>query len=312
MGRMEARLDATESVWFQRQLEAIDAQVYREKFPALKARSLVPTQGGIPDWARVYTWRELTHYGDAEFIANLADDLPRADASGTENTKMIKAVGSSYGYDFFELKAMAAQGISLTTEKALAARRAIETKIDTILAAGASAYGLEGLLNLTGAATFTPGTKAAGGKTWGTVAAPNATANEIVEDLMGIAAARVEATKEAFNRFVIILPIAQYNLASQMPMGANAALTPLKFARENSPFIEDIVPWYKATGAGAASTDRMVCYARTPEVLSGIVPMEFTPMAPQQKGLEFVVNNVATCGGVVVRYPVAVAYGDGI
>src|SRR5690606_15710607 len=148
----------------------------------------------------------------------------------------------------------------------------------------------------------------AGGKTWGTVGAPNATAYEVVADLMGIAAARVKATNEVFDSFVIVLPIDQYNYAAQLPMGDNANITPLDFARARSPFIEDIVPWYKCETAGSDGATRMVCYARDEEVLGGIIPQEFTPMAPQLQGLKYTVNNIASCGGVVLRYADAIAY----
>jgi hypothetical protein len=226
---------------------------------------------------------------------------------------MIKTVGSSYGYDLDEIAAAAQAGMPLDAARASACRRAVETKLDDLLASGSTKHNIEGLINPTDAQSYTLVTKAKdGSKLWGTVGAPNATPDEITQDLMGVAAARVEATKGVFTRYTIALPIAQYNLASQMRMGLGAETTPLKFALANSPFIEAIVPWYKMTGAGSGGLNRMICYARNPEVLAGIVPRRFTPQPPQPRNLAYVVNCTAKCGGIVLRYGAAFAKADGL
>lgn len=311
-GAASVRLDAAESAFFLRQLEAVDQQTYEVRYPALRARSLIPTQPNIPDWARVYTWREYDKFGTAKFIANTADDLPRADAKGAEASKIIKPLGASYGYDIFEVKAAAAMGTPLDAMKANACRYAIENKVDSVLALGDTKHNLQGLLSLTSTTSFTVGTKQAGGLTWGTLAAPNATGDEVAADLMGIVSNLVDATKGLWARFKIVLPIKQYNYAAQKRLGSNSDTTALRFALDNSPFIESIEPWYRCSGAGAGATDRMVAYPLDPMVLAGIVPMEYTPMPVQQENLEYIINAIATCAGVVARYPVAISYGDGI
>jgi hypothetical protein len=56
----------------------------------------------------------------------------------------------------------------------------------------------------------------------------------------------------------------------------------------------------------------MICYARNPEVLAGIVPRRFTPQPPQPRNLAYVVNCTAKCGGIVLRYGAAFAKADGL
>ena len=73
-----------------------------------------------------------------------------------------------------------------------------------------------------------------------------------------------------------------------------------------------MTPWYRCDGAGSGATDRMMAYPYDAEVMTALVPMEPQPQAPQQRNFDFVVNLAASCGGIVCRYPVAVAYGDGI
>lgn len=306
-----ARLDAAESVFFKEQLAEIDSTVYSEIFPDLRGRELIPTQPGVPDWARVYKWRMFDRFGRAKIIANMAGDLPRVDARGTEGSKIIKNIGDSYGWDIFEIKEAAAQQTPLDSMKALAARYAADEEIDRILALGDTDHNLEGLLTFTGAATFTPSTKAAGGTEWA-----NATPDEIAKDLFRMARERVEALKAAdaptFSRFTIVLPIGQYGLIAETRMGDGSDQTILRHVLANSPWIEAIEHWYRLDGAGTAGADMIACYPRNPLVIAGLVPMEFTTLPPQERNLEFVINAVASCGGIVVRYPVAVGRGEGI
>ena len=71
--------------------------------------------------------------------------------------------------------------------------------------------------------------------------------------------------------------------------------------------------WYKLNTADAAGTGpRALFYKRSPEVLELVIPQDFEQLPPQAKNLAFVVPCHARCGGVVVRYPVAMLYLDGI
>lgn len=315
MSKDNTRLDASESVFFSRQLESIDATTYEAKFPELKARRFLPTISSVAEWAKVYMYRAMERFGSAKVIANMADDLPRADVSGSEVSQTIKYLGASFGYDIQEIKAAAAMGTDLDGLRARSCRYAIEEQIDELLALGDTSLGLTGLLKIaSGTTSFTPSTKAAGGTSWGTLDAPNATGQEVAADLMAAPAAIVAASKEAFaGPFTIALPIAQYNYAAQTPHGTgNGMLTALQFAKANSPYIADIVPWHRCATAGSGSVTRMAVFPRDPMVLGALVPQEYTQLAPQQRNLAWVVNAMASCGGIVCRYPIAVAYGDSI
>lgn len=307
------RLDAAESAFFARQLEAVDTELYSQIYPDNIARTLIPTQPNIPDWARVYTWRTFDKFGKARLVANMADDLPRADISGSEESKVIKPIAASYGWDIFEVKAASKTNTPLDSLKAVAARFAVETEIDSLLALGSTAHNMQGLLTLSNTTTFTPFTKGVGGTSWLT---GGVTGDEMARDVFGLVAKIVVAMKNAggavFQRFQIVMPIEQYSLIAQKRMGDGSDKTVLRFILENSPFVEAITPWHLATGAGGSSTDRMVAYPKNPLVLAGLVPTEFTSLPPEQRNMEYVVNCYATVGGVICRYPVAVGYCDGI
>lgn len=305
-----ARLDATDIVYFRRQLEFVDTAIYSEQLPENRARALIPTYPNVPDWARSLNWRMFKMVGKAKIVANNADDIPRADAQGEEDVRIIKPVASSFAYDIFEIKAARATGMPLDQLRGIAARFAVETEIDEILARGNTLHKLTGLLNQPNVATYTLADKGAGGKTWAV-----ATPAEIVADIFGMVSQVIANMKGAggplFQRFVIVMPIAQYALISQMRMGDGSDTTILRFVLQNSPWIEAIEPWHLCQGAGAGDTDRIAVYPRNPLVVAGIVPMEFTTQPPDLRNLEYVINGLATCGGTVVRYPVAMIYADG-
>lgn len=313
------RLDAGESAFFLRELEQIDKRAFMRKFPELKARQIIPTFESVAAWAHVYTWREWTPYGSTKIIANAADDLPMGDVTGAENSQIIKDLGNAYGYSLKEIRNAAAMNTPLDALRAQTMRQSFEQKVDSILAKGDADNKLNGILALDAAsipaanrvASVAPSNKTAGGTTWGTLLAPNATGQEIANDLIGLASQIVSDTDGIWSRFRIALPIDQYNLAAAARINDVNNTTALQFALANG-FIESIVPWYQCKSAGAGGTNRALCLPPDPIVLGGIVPMEWTPQPPQQRNLAFVVNCMGSCGGVVCRYPVAMRYMDGI
>lgn len=309
------RLDAAESVWFKRQLEFVDEQQYDVLFPENLARKLLPTQGNIPDWASVYTWRQFTKFGKAKIVANMSDDIPRVDVSGAETPKIIKPVAAAYGWDIFEIKRSIAQGTNLDAMKAATARFTIETEIDRVLALGDTEYGLDGVLKLDTVGSITPvvaGTKTGGGTNWTTAATPTEIANDVFKLITSTVKSLKGAGGMVFQKYRVVMPDENYLLVSQRGMNDTTGRTILEFLMK-SPYIESINPWHRCVAAAANNTDdRIAIYPPNQIVLAGIVPMEFTPQDPEKRNLEYVIDCIATTGGVVLRYPMAVGYMDAI
>lgn len=314
------RLDAGESAGFLRQLEDIDTQAYQRRYPALIARQIIPTFLSVAEWAAVYTWREWDKNGTSKVITDHADDLPMVDVTGKEFSQGIKDLGAAYGYTIKEIKQAAATGQPLDALRAQAARFAVESQIDGILAVGDTEAQLNGLLKLDSTqiaaanrvGISTLATKAASGVAWGTLLAPKATGQEVANDIIGLCSARVSATKGLWSQFDVVLPIDQYNYAASTRLNAINDTTALEFALKSS-FVRSVRPWFQCTGAGAAGADRMMAFpGGDPLVLGGIVPMEWSPQGPQLRNMKYVINTIASCGGVVCRYPVACQYADGL
>lgn len=307
------RLDASETLYMRRQLESIDRTVYGKLYPGNKGRSLLSTIADVADSAPVYTWYMTRRFGRARIGGSLGDDAPRVEVDNKPQSQVITDITDSYGYTVLELKEAARTGTALDVVRATAARDTIETAIDEILATGNTAAGLYGMLNLTslGVNTYTLGTKSGGGTAWA-----NATPNEIVKDIFGMASTIIGQLKsadgDAMHEFTLVLPVVQYSLIAQTKMGDGDSRTILAFILESSPFIKAVVAWHRAAGAGSGGADRAMLYVNDPKVIGALVPMEFTPSPPQPRNLSYVVTCHARCGGVVCRYPVACLYADGL
>lgn len=312
--------DAGETANFLQELTDIDKQAYMRRFPALIARQIIPTFISVGEWAHSYEWREWTPNGKAKFLQNSSDDLPLVDVTGKANSQIIQDCGLGYSYTLKEVKAFTKTGVPLDAMRAQAARQGTEQLIDLTLARGAPELGLRGVLALDSTslpaadrvALVTPSNKQASGTpAWGTILAPVATGREMANDILGAAAKVVGDSNGIFTSVNVVMPIDQYNTISETQINALNVTTALDVIQK-SPLITSVKAWYQCKGAGVGgTTDRIAFFPTDPQVLGGLVPQEWTPQAAQQKGFAFVINAIASCGGVVCRYPLGVRYMDG-
>lgn len=311
------RLDSNQNIFFGRQLEAIDEKNYETLFAGMLGRRYIPLIEGVPEWANVYTYRMYETTGRAKVIGPGVNDLPRVGVVGTETSRVIKQIGVEYSWTVREIQQAAATGQPLDDMTVMAARSAAAREVDDLLALGNSDYSIEGLLNQSNvdATNSTPCTKTGSGTSW---LSAGATGDEILLDINKIVIDTRAALKQAdaqvpqFARFTILLPSAQYAKIATKARTSTSDTTILKYALQNNPWIESIEEWYKLDGAGTGPSDRMVCFPRDPLLGGALIPQEFSALAPQEEGLNIVVPATCSCGGVVIRYFVAMRYMDGI
>ena len=300
-------LDASENVFFSRQLELVKTKTYDRKYPNLQARSFVPLDPELDNAVETIRLRSYTQVGIARLIASYADDLPRADVKTDDQIFSVRSIGTSYGYNLQEIRASQRAGTSIDQKKAAAARRATEVVIDRILALGDSASGLTGLLNVPNALSYTVPADGTGASALWT----NKTPALIIRDMVGICEFIVTQTNEIEAPNMLLLPRPQYTLIRTTRFDSNSDKTILQWFQAQYPGVS-VNPWYRMTGAGAGSTQRMMAYTMDPDHMQGAVPQEFEQLPVQERNLEFVVPCHARVGGVQCYYPLSVAYGDGI
>lgn len=297
------RLDAGESLFFERQLEAIEARLYEKKYRELKYRSLIPVSNRDGPGAQTITYYFYTKIGVAKIIANPSDDLPRADVYATRHTQKVYILGNSFGYSTADLRAAAQAGTPLETFKVDASRRAIRELENDIAWHGDADHSIIGLLAHPNIPTVQAPLNGGGAsRLWA-----NKTPDEILADIGTLTTGVRDTTNGTHEANTLILPITQYNILANRARTSQSDTTILKFIRDpDNGYGLDRVEWVSdLKGAGTGGSDLAMVYERDPEVLEYRIPMEMITHPPQMRNLEFVVPVEAENGGIVVRYPLA-------
>ena len=163
------RLDSRESAFFTRQAEYVKTATYDAKTPELKGLTLVPQASGIPAGTREITYRRFAEAGEAKIVANYAKDFPRVDVHGEEDTVKVFDIGDSYGYNIKEIRESALAGTGLDHRRALAARNAIERKLNSLTLVSNKDAGTYGVLDFPGITEATlPADGDGSSKSWAT------------------------------------------------------------------------------------------------------------------------------------------------
>lgn len=303
----DPRMDDKFTAVLNDELEFIKARTFDIQYPEMKARRFVPVSNEADPGAESITYRQWDEYGMAKIIANYADDLELVDALVEEFTSKVHGIGKAYQFSIQDLRRAALSGNRLDARRAMAARRAIERGIEQIAAFGAigtnPSGGLTGLLNHPNVPLVVPITG-----TWST-----ATAAEIIADLNKLVSSIVTSTKETQLPDTLILDQTSFALIAQKPVAVDNQTTVLRSFLANNPYIRNIDTWFLNELADTDGTGpRVVAYRRDPEVLSLEIPQEFEQLPPEARNLSFIVNCHARVGGVLIYYPLAVAYMDGI
>lgn len=301
------RLDANESVFFARQLEAIRGSLYDIKRVPLNGLALFPVSTSTPEGATTMTYRQFDTVGMAKVIANYSNDLPRADVVGKEFTNPIRSIGSSFGYNVQEIRSAQYAGVPLEARKAMAAHRAHNEKVNTLIWSGDADHGLPGFISNANIAEVTlPADGTGASKTFA-----SKTADKIVRDVNSLINKVITQSKGIHRVNTVMMPIEQYALIATTQNSTASDTTILSFLQSVHPGVtfKQVV---ELDGAGAGGADRMYAGEINEENIQIEIPMLMKTYTPQQHGLEFVIPCESRFGGVIIPYPLAFAFADGI
>lgn len=301
------RFDANESMFFARQLEAIKAQTYDVKRANLNALQLMPVSTDVPEGATTITYRQYDTVGMAKVIANYANDLPRADVTGKEFTSNIRSIGNAFGYNTQEIRSAIFAGVNLHARKAMAATRAHQEKINALAFTGDADHGLPGLISNTNVPEVTLLADGTGSvKTFA-----SKTPDKIVRDVNALVNKIISQSKGVHRATEVWMPVEQYALIATTQNSTASDTTILQFLQQVHPGVtfRQVV---ELDGAGASSADRMYAIENSRDNWAIEIPMMMKMYSPQQKGLEFEVPVESRFGGVIIEYPLAFAFADGI
>jgi hypothetical protein len=308
LGPNPMHLDANESAFFQRELEYIKSRTYDARYKQLKGLSLIPISTEANTGATEITFRRYKGVGLAKIISDYANDFPRVDVYGSEETAKVKGIGDSYGYNIKEIRSSQMTGKRLDQRRAEVARRANDEKVNSIALKGNSKNNLQGIINYPGITEYTvPADGTGSSKLWSTK-----TSDQIVRDVSMMLSDVTESTYGIEIVDTLLLPLQKYNYIKTTRMGSNNDTTILEFILKTNPDLKTVDWLTELTGAGANGTDRMVAYPRDENHLTLEIPQAFEQFEPQQKGMAFEIPCHSETAGVIVYYPTSVVYGDGI
>jgi hypothetical protein len=314
-----------EGIFFQRQLEYIQAQSYDVLYPDLAGRGLFDnnTEGG--EGINTITYRSYDKKGEAWIIAGKVTDLPRADISGKEYSIVVRTLGNAYGYSRQELAAARVTGMPLEARKAYAARRAYEELVNQLIWFGDAEHSIGGLFG--GPATYPwatiPNTEVAGaaGGTNSPIWGVDKTPDEVIADLTNACAVMFADTLKLHRPNRIMMNVLKYNYIMNTPRSLQSDTSILKWFLANNMFItsaDQIVPVNELDGVfGAvpgptAGEQGFVVQATGMENARTREPFPYVHLPVQYKGLEFEINCYGRFAGLEIIRPQSIAFWYGI
>lgn len=306
-------LSDDDAVFFQRQLEYIEAQTYDTLYPDLEARDAFGVDNTGGPGVQTLTFRSYDHVGKAKVINARATDLPKSNISGREYSIPVKSVGTSYDYDIDEVAAAALVGLPLETRKAMASTRGYEQYINSAAWYGDAAGGFVGFFQNQEVTKSTVAAGASGKTTW-----PDKTPAEILRDLNTATAAMFASTLKIMRPDELWLPVDKHQYIMNTARSDQSDKTILNYFVENNEFINDrskIRPLNAIKGQGAGGSDCFVLVCRSVNGLKTFrlrEPLGLTWMPVQLHGLVYEIPGRGRFAGFQVMYPAAIAIYSGI
>lgn len=139
--------DTQTAAWLRAQQSTLEKVAIETEFPEIQYKELVPVSRTGNEFSPSVTFYSADAVGQAEWINGNADDVPKADLDGNARIAPVYLGGIGYGYGWDEINQARLIGANLESDKAVAARRAYEERMDRVAFMGDQEKGLQGLIN---------------------------------------------------------------------------------------------------------------------------------------------------------------------
>lgn len=303
-----------EAFFFARNLEFIRQKVFGPVYGELKLLNggLMPINSAIPEGADTDTYDVLDATGEADIISDFADDIKTVEVSGEQVINGIKSIADSYIYSVQDLRRdrmIGKVGRSSVEHKALAARKAVDQKIEKMLGFGDIRYGIKGLFNASGVPlTAAPPTGAGGSTTWA-----SKTAAQILADVADAIDDMLDLTNGMEIPNTMLVDSTNYHLLKKKALDVTmySGMSVFKYIEQEYGLK---IEWVQQLKNGFVNNTKngFVLYNNSQEKLEGVLPIRLIPHAPQVKNLATKNILEARCGGTRVFYPYSVSVTVGI
>lgn len=295
------------------QTSAIESAVWSVRYPDITYPEFVPVDNSAPAWIKSVTYFSRDGGGAAKWMNGSANDFPLVGMTREKHETTVEMAGIGYDYTIEELEQARLLGMNVPADKAMIARRAYEELVEDVAYVGDTGKGFTGLFNN---ASVTAADVADGAETtpgWSTK-----TPDEILKDVNTALTGVWTTTKTVAMADTLLLPLTQYSDIATRRLSDTSDKTILEWVEKNNIYTKvtgkplTIRANRFLEGAGEGSTDRMVVYRKSPEVLKMHLPMRLQFMAPQLAGIRYMVPGIFRLGGVDIRLPKEVRYYDAI
>lgn len=294
------------------QVAHIEQQAYAIRYPEIQYPQLVPISTEANEWARSITHYSTDIYGKAEWFAAAAQDMPLADVTRDQHNVNVEMFGIGYGYTAEELgQAMLVPGTNLTADRAMAARRAAEEKLDEIVLMGDAAQGWDGLINNSSV------TKADAPTINSSTYWADKTPDQIIAEINSVLSGIYVETKQVEMANTLLLPVAVYTDITSRRLTDSNGMTLMEYIQKSSVFSAStgqqlmIRTVRGLEDAAASSKGRAIAYRRDPTVLKFHLPMPHRFGDVYRTGpMSYMVPGYMRTGGLEIRRPKAVRYLD--
>ena len=293
----------------------VEATVYKKRYPTYNYADIVPvvTEGNA--WAIGTQFFTVDTTGVAKVISGAANDLPFVSATQDQGSHDFWMIGAGWEWTLEEINQASLFKTNLPATKPMEASDSVERLLYNTAMTGETLKGAEGFVNYTGVTATDVQANGAGSATFWTAK----TGEQMVNDVNDLLDSVRTATGEVEYADTIALPPGAMRLLARTVVDSDKNKSALQLLRETNIYTAEtqqalnIVTARALANASADGGGRMVAYRKDPEVIRFHLPMPKTVLTPRQKGLMQWENGVvARTGGVEVRLPGAMAYGDEI
>lgn len=307
-------LSDDDAVFFQRQLEYIEAQSYDTLYPDLEARDAfgVDTTGG--PGVQVLTFRSYDHVGSAKVINARATDLPKPSISGKEYSISVKSVGTSFDYDIDEVASAAVTGLPLETRRMMASTRGYEQYVNAAAWYGDANNGFVGFFNHPDITRATVAATAGGTSTKWKDKKPS----EVIADLTTAVSAMYASTLKIMRPEELWMDVEHELYLFNTPRSDQSDMSIGNWFLANNQFIKsrDKIKGLNAfKGQGDSGSDCFSVVCRSAQGMKTFrlrEPLPLTWMPVQLHGLIYEVPGRGRFAGFQVMYPAAISINSGI
>lgn len=293
-------MDATDNFWFSRQLEQIRVKTFEAQYPELIGRTIVPVNNQIDTGAEEYTTQLYDIQGDVEITSDYSKKAPEANVNGRESKAKLRGLLNSYSYSVQESRNARFAKRDLPAQKAIAARKLIERKIDELIFFGSKIAGFTGFCNNPEVPSLA-------------VAGPWAAATELAmaNDLQAQINRVTTQTNGVERANTIVMAQVLHSFLQGKIVPGTFGVSVLDWLSKNNPGLK-IIPSWRLDTSGASGTPQIVTYDLNPEKLEALIPQEFEQFPPEMRGLVSTTICHARSGGTHFLFPKSAVYATGM